>query len=137
MAKDPRATKDTFEVSVITPERAVLQGPARFVALPAWDGEVGILKDRAPLIVKLGIGALRVDTPEGQHTFFIDGGFAQMVDNRLSILTEQALKPEDLDRQAAAQALAEAQALPAVGDAAYQERQKAIARARAQLKLAP
>lgn len=51
----------TFNVSVVTPEREVLAGAARFVALPAYDGEMGILAKRAPLVVQLGSGRLRVD----------------------------------------------------------------------------
>ena len=81
---------DTFHVSVITPERAVLETEATFVAFPAWDGEVGILRNRAPLLYKLGKGELRVQSPQGNHKLRVEGGFAQMVDNRLTILTEQA-----------------------------------------------
>nr|MDP9122840.1 F0F1 ATP synthase subunit epsilon [Acidobacteriota bacterium] len=84
------ARTDTFHLSVITPERAVLETDATFVAFPAHDGEVGILKDRAPLLFRLGAGVMRVEAPEGKRALFVAGGFAQMVDNRLTILTEQA-----------------------------------------------
>jgi len=81
------AKNDTFHCSVITPERAVLETDATFVALPAHDGELGVLRNRAPMLYKLGTGELRVETPEGKHLLFVDGGFAQMVDNRLALLT--------------------------------------------------
>lgn len=130
------ARTDTFQCSVITPERAVLETDATFVAFPAHDGEVGILRDRAPLLFKMGIGVLRVETPEAEHRLFVDGGFAQMVDNRLTLLTEQAKRAEDIDRAAAGRALEEARALPMVTDAEFAAHQKAMQRAEVQLKLA-
>jgi F-type H+-transporting ATPase subunit epsilon len=129
------ARNDTFQCSVITPEREVLDTTATFVAFPAHDGEVGILHDRAPLLYKMGIGILRVETPETEHKFFVDGGFAQMVDNRLTLLTEQAKRAEEIDRAAAQRALAEAKATPMVTDAEFVAHQKAVKRAETQLKL--
>ena len=129
------ARTDTFHCSVITPERAVLEADATFVAFPAHDGEVGILKDRAPLLYKMGIGVLRVETPEGNHVFFVDGGFAQMVENRLTLLTDQAKRVEEIDRAAAQRALAEAREMPMVGDAEFAARQRAMKRAEVQLHL--
>jgi F-type H+-transporting ATPase subunit epsilon len=84
----------TFHLSVITPERAVLEAEATFVVFPAWDGEVGILRNRAPLLYRLGKGELRVQSPAGNRSLEVEGGFAQMVENRLTILTEQAREAE-------------------------------------------
>jgi len=125
-----------FHLSVITPERAVLETEASFVAFPAWDGEVGVLHGRAPLLYKLGIGRLRAETPEGEQVFYVDGGFAQMVEERLTILTQQAKRPQEIDRAAAEKALAQARETPAPDEEAVAARQKAIERARAQLRLA-
>ena len=130
------ARNDTFHCSVITPERAMLEKDATFVAFPAWDGEVGILKHRAPLLYKLGAGELRVESPDGNERLFVAGGFAQMVEDRLTILTEQAKRPEEIDRAAAQRALAEARAMPMVTDAEYETRQRAVRSAEMQLKLA-
>lgn len=129
------ATAKTFHCSVITPERAVLETEATFVAFPAHDGEVGILHDRAPLLYRMGIGELRVESPEGNHVLFVAGGFAQMVDNRLTLLTEQAKRIEEIDPAAVERALAEAHAMPAVGDPAFAARQKAIRSAEVQKHL--
>ena len=127
---------DTFQCTVVTPERKVLECDATFVAFPAHDGEMGVLTRRAPLVCKLGIGALRIETPEERHVMFVDGGFAQVVQNRLAILTEQARKPEDLDPAAAEQALADARALKITDDASLVARSSAIKRAKVQLTLA-
>jgi F-type H+-transporting ATPase subunit epsilon len=129
------AKNDTFHCSVITPERAVLETEATFVAFPAHDGEVGILPGRAPLLFKMGIGELRVESAEGNHNFFVDGGFAQMVENRLTLLTEQAKAVEEIDRAAAERALAEAREMPMVSDPEFAARQRAVRRAETQIHL--
>ena len=101
------------------------------MAFPAWDGEVGILHDRAPLLYKMGTGELRVESPEGNHTLFVDGGFAQMVENRLTLLTEQARPAAEIDRATADRAREEARSLPAAaGDTEIAARQRAQQRAR-------
>ena len=129
------ARNETFHCSVITPERAVLEADATFVAFPAHDGEVGILPGRAPLLFKMGIGELRVESPEGNHTFFVDGGFAQMVENRLTLLTEQAKALEEIDRAAVERALDEAKGMPMVTESEFAARQRAVRRAEVQLHL--
>ncbi len=129
------ATTDTFHCSVITPERVVVDTEATFVAFPAHDGEVGILHDRAPLLYKMGIGEVRVESPAGNHTLFVDSGFAQMVENRLTLLTQQAKRIEEIDAAAAQRALAEARAMPMVSDAAFAARQRAVKSAEVQLHL--
>ncbi len=129
------AKQETFHCSVITPERAVLETEATFVAFPAHDGEVGILPGRAPLLFKMGIGSLRVESPAGNHLFFVDGGFAQMVENRLTLLTEQAKAVSEIDRAAVERALAEARDMPMITDAEFAARQRAVERAETQLHL--
>ena len=130
------AKNDTFHCSVITPERAVLEADATFVAFPAHDGEVGILKNHAPLLYKLGVGVLRVETPEAKHAFFVDGGFAQMVENRLTLLTEQAKAVEEIDPAAAARSLDTAREMPMTTEAEFAARQRAVRRAETQIHLA-
>lgn len=126
---------NTFHCSVITPERAVLETEATFVAFPAHDGEVGILKDRAPLLYRMGIGELRVESPEGNQVFFVAGGFAQMVENRLTLLTEQAKRIEEIDPAAVERALAEAHEMPMASEAEFTARQRALRSAEVQRHL--
>ena len=130
------ASTDTFQCSVITPEKAVLECDAAFVAFPAHDGEMGVLNHRAPLICKMGIGILRIETPGEKHVLFVDGGFAQVAADSLTILTEQARKADDLDAGAAEQGLVEAREMKITDDASFDARSKAIRRAQVQLKLA-
>lgn len=126
----------TFRVAVVTPEREALALEARFVALPAYDGEMGILPRRAPLLVALGSGLLRVEDAAGAtRRLFVSGGFAQMVEDRLTVLTEEARDPETLDAAAGRASLAAARDLPAGTDEAWQSKQRALDRARAVTRL--
>lgn len=129
------AKTNTFQCSVVTPEKVVLETAATFAAFPAHDGEIGVLAQRAPLVCRMGIGTLRIETPQGKETIFVDGGFAQVVGNRLTLLTEQAKKREEISAAAPEKALVEARALPMTSDEQFDQRQRAIRRAQVQLKL--
>ncbi len=126
--------EETFHCSVVTPERAVLECDATSAVFPAWDGEIGILPRRSALLCRLGTGVLRVTADGEERQFYIDGGFGQMADNRLTLLTEQARGTDEVDFDAARQALEDARAL-SVEDGGYDQRQAAIQRALAQVKL--
>ncbi len=125
----------TFRCAVVTPEKIVLECAARFVALPAHDGEIGLLRGRAPLVCKLAIGKLRVQTEAGMEIFYVDGGFAEMADNELTVLTEDARRAEEIDRGEVEELLEKARARAAGDPAARLEREKAIERARMQLRV--
>jgi F-type H+-transporting ATPase subunit epsilon len=80
----------TLKVSVISPERVLYEGTASGVIAPAFDGDVGILPMHAPLMTLLGTGTLRVDTPQGEQRFSVQGGFLQVVDDAVRVVTEHA-----------------------------------------------
>ena len=127
----------TFHCTVVTPEREVLDRELSYASIPAWDGQVGIEHLRAPLLVQLGEGAMRLDSPDGSSdTLLIAGGFAQMKDDRLTILTEQATPQSEISRDEAETALREALARPAVTEQDYERRERQTARARAMMRLA-
>ena len=129
------ADPGTFQCSVVTPERAVLECEAKFVTLPAWDGEIGILRNRAPLVCRLGIGELRVETPSEKHSLFLDGGFAEMSDNRLTILTSAAKLPDELTQADIDASLEAARDIEVRDELSYKARQAAQQRARVQRKM--
>jgi len=98
------AREKTFHLSVVTPEGSVLDAEAISAVFPAHDGAYGILPNHAPLLSLVGIGELRATMADGAtELLYVDGGFAQFVDNRLTLITEQArpldrLVPEDPQR---------------------------------------
>ena len=87
----------TFNCQLITPEAMVLDAEAQSVVLSAHDGQMGILRDRAPLLCKLGIGELRVTTAERTQRYYVDGGFAHVLGNQVTVLTQQALPTEQIN----------------------------------------
>jgi len=76
-------------VSVISPEAILYQGTTDSVVAPAFDGEVGILTGHAPMMTLLGKGVLRLGDGAGRR-FNVDGGFLQVVDNTVRVVTEKA-----------------------------------------------
>lgn len=78
-----------LKVSVISPEAALYEGDATSVVAPAFDGEVGILTGHAPMMTLLGKGELRVEGGSGSRKFTIEGGFLQIVDNQIRVVTER------------------------------------------------
>lgn len=81
----------TFSCSVVTPEQQVFEGDVSYIVLPAWDGEMGFAINRAPILVQIGEGKLRLTAESGSKTTMnITGGFAQMKGNKLTVLTDKA-----------------------------------------------
>ena len=77
-----------MRVTVISPEAAVFDGEADAVVAPAFDGELGILANHAPMMTTLGTGTLVVRIGEATRRFRVQGGFLQVVQNRVRILAE-------------------------------------------------
>ncbi|HEY4329725.1 MAG TPA: F0F1 ATP synthase subunit epsilon [Phycisphaerae bacterium] len=82
---------ESFKASVITPEALVLETSVTAAQVPVYDGLIGILNHRAPLLAKMGTGVLRLDTATGPQRFLVSGGYAQMKGEELTILTTQAI----------------------------------------------
>lgn len=79
-----------MHVTVISPERAVFDGEADAVVAPAFDGLVGILPRHAPFMALLGQGTLTVRRGAEVSRYAVAGGFVQVVNNVVRVVTEQA-----------------------------------------------
>lgn len=77
-------------VSVISPEAVLFEGQVDSVLAPAFDGEVGILSNHAPMLTLLGKGTLRLGSGSAGQRFAVSGGFLQVADGRVRVVTEQA-----------------------------------------------
>lgn len=121
---------------VVTPEATVLETKADFVALPLFDGECGIAPQHSPMIGRLGFGELRVRRGQVQASYYVDGGFVQVVDNVVSVLTNRAMPAESLDPAAAAESLRTAIDRRAAGPEEMAIRDRLISQARGQLRVA-
>ena len=126
---------ETFECSVLTPEEVVFQGDVKRLVIPAHDGQLGILPSHAPMVCKLGAGRLRLHAEQGVQNWFVEGGVVQIADNRVSVLTEFAVRPEQLDREHTLQLLKDARSMPTHDEQSRLRREHLEASARAQLHM--
>ncbi len=114
---------------VVTPEAQVAEGTAQSVVIPAHDGELGVLRNRAPLMCELGIGQMRY-TADGQtKRLFIDGGFAQVNRNDVTVLSARAVPDSEITPEMIADAEKAVEADPGSGPDAGEARRKARQRA--------
>jgi F-type H+-transporting ATPase subunit epsilon len=126
----------TIQCTVVTPEKKALDQTAGFVVLPLYDGEIGIGLDHAPLIGRLGYGEMRLRKGGNVSSFYVDGGFVQVLGNQVTVLTAQALPAGQIDEAAALEQLDSARQQPAPTDEQRQIRDRAVAQARGRLRVA-
>jgi F-type H+-transporting ATPase subunit epsilon len=122
---------------VVTPEATILDRAAEFIALPLYDGEIGIGRGHSPLIGRLGYGEMRLRAENGQsERYYVNGGFVQVAGNVVSVLTEGATAAAAIDTGVAAENLRAAHSQAANSDVALEQRERLEAQARAQLRIA-
>jgi len=121
--------------SVVTPEATVVEATTSFVVMPLYDGEVGVAVGHAPLIARLGQGELRFESEGTTHRYYVDGGFVQIADNMVSVLTDRAMPVSEIDKRAAQGQLESAITQRANTPEKMEARDKAINQARAQLRV--
>ncbi|MCG3177809.1 MAG: ATP synthase epsilon chain [Phycisphaerae bacterium] len=126
----------TFQVELVTPHLAEQPMTCTFAALPAWDGEIGVLHGRSPLVCKLGAGELRVEVDGAVRRYYIQGGFAEVLDGVVTVLTGQVMAAEELSADQASADLAAALAAPAADEPARERRREQVEHARARLAVA-
>jgi F-type H+-transporting ATPase subunit epsilon len=129
-------SSDTLRCIVVTPEATVLDTDATFVALPLFDGELGVGRNHSPMIGRLGYGELRLVSGGTTRRYYIDGGFVQVADNVVSVLTNRSVPAESIDVEAASVQLAEALARRPAGEEELKIRDRLVRQARAQLRIA-
>lgn len=125
-----------LQVVVVTPEATVLEQEAEFVALPLYDGEIGIAPLHSPLIGRLGYGEMRIKTAAKTLHYYIDGGFVQVVDDVVSVLTNKAVLASKVDPAVAQAQLTTAMKKPVNTPELLAIRDRAVAQARAQIHVA-
>ncbi|MGD0133778.1 MAG: ATP synthase F1 subunit epsilon [Bryobacteraceae bacterium] len=101
---------DTFDIEIATPERLLAREKAVRSQIPAKDGYIGVLPDHAALLSQLGIGALTYTTPEDhRYSIAICGGFLEIHDNVVRVLTDIAERGHEIDVSKAEKDLKQAQ----------------------------
>jgi F-type H+-transporting ATPase subunit epsilon len=101
---------DDLKVELVAADRVVWSGEATMVIARTTDGEVGLLKNHAPVLSVLVQSAVEVVTLEDERMYaVVDGGFLSVANNRVSILAEHAELSNEIDMEQARRDLEEAQ----------------------------
>jgi F-type H+-transporting ATPase subunit epsilon len=94
----------SLTLRVITPERIVLDDVVDSVVIPAADGLAGVLPRHAPMVAALASGDLKYVAAGREQHLFVSGGFAEVRDNTLRLITEASERPSDIDVERAGKA---------------------------------
>jgi F-type H+-transporting ATPase subunit epsilon len=122
--------------TVVTPEETTLDERVEFVALPLYDGEIGIGFNHTPLVGRLGYGEMRLRSGDKVSRYYVDGGFVQVVDNQITVLTSRAVAAGQIDADSAQKQLDTALGRPANTPELLEIRDRLVSQARGQLRVA-
>ncbi len=126
----------SFQCVVVTPERTVCDRRAEFVALPLFDGEIGIAPGHSPMIGRLGSGELRIRGGDQTSRFYVEGGFVEVLGDTVSVLTSRAVPAAELDADVAQEQLDTTQRRPVHADEEFAQRDRLVGQFRAQIRVA-
>ena len=100
---------DKVEFELVSPEKLLLSRAVDMVVVPGAEGDMGVLPRHSPTITTVRPGTIVIyEGGAVSDRIFIAGGFAEVSDNRCTVLAEEALSVEDIDKAAAQQSLADA-----------------------------
>lgn len=94
-----------LKLEIISPKEKVFSTEAKQVVLPTESGEIGLLTGHIPIVTQLKLGALKVINESSQEVFAIKGGFAQLVSDKISILTDEAVSTNNIEAATIEQAI--------------------------------
>ena len=96
-----KLTDKTFQFELVSPEKILVSEQASMVVVPGEAGDFGVLADHAPLLSSVRPGVVSVTTPDGaSKKIFVAGGFADVSNNVCSVLAEEAVNVNEIDRAA-------------------------------------
>ncbi len=95
---------NTFQLEIVTPSRLLVKDAAEEAQIPGVSGYLGILPGHAPLITELGVGAITYKASGTTHTLSVAWGFAEVLQDKVTILAEAAERPQEIDVERAQKA---------------------------------
>ncbi len=121
---------DKLNFALVSPERELFHGEVDHVVVPGSEGEFGVSPHHAPVMSVVKPGALRVFNEGGERRIFVNGGFADVTPEGLTVLAEEAVDLADVDAAQLEQQLKNAQddLRDANNDAARDSAQRAVSR---------
>jgi F-type H+-transporting ATPase subunit epsilon len=92
---------ETLRLEVVTPQRVMVEAEVATVEMPGSLGELGVLPGHTPLLTSLATGELRYRTAKGVEIMVVQGGFAEVMPDRVTVLADLAEWPKDVDVETA------------------------------------
>ena len=90
---------EEFKIEIVNPEKSFFsKEDVTEVVVPAFEGEMGILKDHISIISFLKPGIITIYTKSGEDNFFVEDGVVEFKNNNLSILTSSIFNLKDIDK---------------------------------------
>ena len=123
-----------LHVMLVSPEEILYEGDAEMVILRADDGDIAFLPGHVPFLGALGIGAVRVISPDGEVAAAVHGGFVEVSNDRVIVLSDLAELPDQID-VARAHAAKERAERALAADADDEEAADALARAELRIQI--
>jgi F-type H+-transporting ATPase subunit epsilon len=129
---------DIFQLEIVTPEKLVVKEAVEEAQIPGLDGYLGILPGHAPLITELGVGVITYRAGGTTKTLSVAWGFAEVLQDKVTILAETVERPDEIDVARAQQAKERAEQLLKSNDPDldYDRAQDDLRRAETRLKVA-
>ena len=101
---------ENFNIEIVNPEKSFLSKEnVTEVVVPAFEGEIGILKDHIPIISFLKPGIIKVFTGSEEESYYVEDGIVEFKDNSLSILTSSIFNLKDIDKNHISNSISEAE----------------------------
>jgi F-type H+-transporting ATPase subunit epsilon len=94
----------TFQLEIVTPSRLLVKDLAEEAQIPGLSGYLGILPGHAPLITELAVGVITYKANGATHTLSVAWGFAEVLQDKVTILAETAEHPQEIDIERAQKA---------------------------------
>ena len=89
----------SFDVSVVTQVKKILEQEAGYLRLRTSEGDIGILPNHAPLVAELSMGKMEIESPnkDRRDIYFLSGGFLEISDNQATVIADEIFPIEEID----------------------------------------
>ena len=90
---------EEFKIEIVNPDKSFLsKDDVTEVVVPAFEGEMGILRDHISIISFLKPGIITIQTKSGEEKYYVEDGIVEFKNNNLSVLTSSILSLKDIDK---------------------------------------
>ena len=126
----------TITINIVSAEKSIYSGDVEMVFAPGSDGELGITPNHSPLLTTLKSGEVRLKTEDEEFSFFINGGLMEVQPKVVTVLSDTAIRAQDLDEAKAIEAKENAQRVINAheDDVSYAEAMAELQQAMAQIQ---